>query len=124
MLLLQIIAFTLALAPSLASAAIFPKDSQVKMIDAKGFKKAMKQNVSSRHNPHNIKSNRNSGQETSVVAFVAPWCGHCQRMAPEYSNAAKSLAPMVPLYAVDCDEESNKRLCAEQVCMDTHNILS
>lgn len=45
MLLPQIIAVTLALAPSLASAAIFPKDSQVKMIDAKGFKKAMKQNV-------------------------------------------------------------------------------
>jgi len=92
----HIFALTLALAPSLASAAIFPKDSHVKMLDAKGFKRAMKKN------------------ETSVVAFVAPWCGHCQRMVPEYSKAALSLHPLVPLYAVDCDAESNKRLCGEQ----------
>ena len=30
-------------------------------------------------------------------------------------KAAKSLDPMVPLYAVDCDAEENKRICAEQV---------
>ncbi|KAJ7281987.1 thioredoxin-like protein [Mycena rebaudengoi] len=79
-----------------ASAAIFPKDSQVKMLDAKSWKKAMKTN------------------QTSMVAFVAPWCGHCQRMAPEYSKAALGLHPLLPFYAVDCDEEKNKRLCAEQ----------
>lgn len=38
-------AFTLALTPSLASAALFPKDTLVKQIDAKGFKQAMKENV-------------------------------------------------------------------------------
>ncbi|TFK34040.1 hypothetical protein BDQ12DRAFT_614103 [Crucibulum laeve] len=79
-----------------ASAAIFPKDTTVKMLDAKGFKKAMKAN------------------ETSMVAFVAPWCGHCQRMAPEYSRAALGLYPLVPAYAVDCDENKNKKLCADQ----------
>ncbi|KAF8240236.1 thioredoxin-like protein [Tricholoma matsutake] len=93
---LQLLALTLALAPSLTSAAIFPPNTQVKMLDVKGFKKAMKMNV------------------TSMVAFVAPWCGHCQRMAPEYSKAAKGLHPLVPLYAVDCDDEGNKRLCADQ----------
>jgi protein disulfide-isomerase A6 len=96
MLIQQILALTLALAPSLASAAIFPKDSRVKMLDAKGFKKVMKRN------------------ETSVVAFVAPWCGHCQRMVPEYSKAALGLYPLVPLYAVDCDADANKQLCSEQ----------
>lgn len=35
-------------------------------------------------------------------------------MAPEYSKAAVGLSPMVPLYAVDCDNDGNKRLCAEQ----------
>jgi len=91
-----LLSLTLALAPSLASAAIFPPDTKVKMLDANGFRQAMKQN------------------ETSIVAFVAPWCGHCQKMAPEYSKAAGMLTPMVPVYAVDCDAEPNKRLCAEQ----------
>ncbi|KAL0954139.1 hypothetical protein HGRIS_005279 [Hohenbuehelia grisea] len=93
---MQLVTLALALAPSLASAALFPKDSQVKMLDAKAFKKAMKVN------------------QTSLVAFVAPWCGHCQRMAPEFSRAALGLYPLVPLYAIDCDDEKNKRLCAEQ----------
>lgn len=42
---LQLLALTLALAPSLTSAAIFPPNTQVKMLDVKGFKKAMKMNV-------------------------------------------------------------------------------
>ncbi|KAF8159257.1 hypothetical protein B0H34DRAFT_841823 [Crassisporium funariophilum] len=92
----HLLALTLVVAPSLVSAALFPKDSLVKMLDAKGFKKAMKVN------------------ETSVVAFVAPWCGHCQRLVPEYSKAALGLYPLVPAYAIDCDAEKNKRLCAEQ----------
>ncbi len=33
-------------------------------------------------------------------------------MVPEYSKAALSLHPLIPLYAVDCDE--NRSLCAEQ----------
>lgn len=45
MLLPQLLTLTLALAPALVSAALFPKESLVKMIDAKGFKKAMKENV-------------------------------------------------------------------------------
>ncbi|KAI5123197.1 hypothetical protein M0805_003964 [Coniferiporia weirii] len=96
MMLPQLLAISLALAPNLVSAAIFPENSLVKMIDHKGFKAALKENM------------------TSVVAFVAPWCGHCQRMAPEYSKAALGLHPLVPLYAVDCDAQQNKRLCAEQ----------
>ncbi|KAJ7065344.1 thioredoxin-like protein [Mycena amicta] len=86
----------LALLPGLVSAGVFPKDSLVQMLDAKSFKKTM------------------SANESSMVAFVAPWCGHCQRMAPEYSKAALGLHPLIPFYAVDCDEDKNKRLCAEQ----------
>lgn len=41
-----LLALTLALTPSLASAALFPKDTLVKMLDAKEFKKVMKENVS------------------------------------------------------------------------------
>ncbi|KAK0188384.1 hypothetical protein F5146DRAFT_932995 [Armillaria mellea] len=96
MLTTPLLALMFSLIPSLATAAIFPADTTVKMLDAKSFKKAMKAN------------------ETSMVAFVAPWCGHCQRMAPEYSTAAQGLTPLIPVYAVDCDDEKNKRLCAEQ----------
>ena len=42
---LQIFALAIAIAPCLVSAALFPPDTLVKMIDAKGFKKAMKANV-------------------------------------------------------------------------------
>ncbi|KAK7440405.1 hypothetical protein VKT23_017043 [Stygiomarasmius scandens] len=93
---LHLFALILAVTPSLVSAGIFPKDSTVKMLDAKGFKQALKPN------------------QTSMVAFVAPWCGHCQRMAPEYSKAALGLYPLIPTYAVNCDDDKNKRLCAEQ----------
>lgn len=34
-------------------------------------------------------------------------------MVPEYNKAALGLHPLIPLYAVDCDE--NRSLCAEQV---------
>lgn len=96
MLAAQLIALTLTLAPSLVSAGMFPKDSLVKMLDVKTFKQAMKAN------------------ETSMVAFVAPWCGHCQKMVPEYSKAALGLYPLVPVYAVNCHAEKNKPLCAQQ----------
>ncbi|KAG5634978.1 hypothetical protein H0H81_000156 [Sphagnurus paluster] len=71
------------LAPSLVSAAIFPKDTKVQMLDPKGFKQAMKQN-------------------------------HCKNLAPEYHKVAKSFHPLLPVYAVDCDANENKRLCGEE----------
>jgi thiol-disulfide isomerase/thioredoxin len=48
-----------------------------------------------------------------MVVFYAPWCGHCKNLAPEYAIAAKSLSPFIPFYAVDCDEQANKQLCAK-----------
>lgn len=73
MLSLHILALAFALAPPLVSAAIFPPDSLVKVIDAKGFKKAMKANVGPVEFPAN--GAKSFIQETSLVAFVAPWCG-------------------------------------------------
>jgi len=37
---------------------------------------------------------------------------HCKAMVPEYNKAALGLHPLIPLYAIDCDE--NRSLCAEQ----------
>ncbi|KAG6917103.1 hypothetical protein DXG01_003923 [Tephrocybe rancida] len=52
----QLAALALLLAPSLASAAIFPKDSLVKMLDPKGFRKAMKANHCQRMAPEYSKA--------------------------------------------------------------------
>ncbi|WWC68438.1 protein disulfide-isomerase domain [Kwoniella pini CBS 10737] len=64
-------------------------------LDAKSFKQAM------------------STEHAAMVAFVAPWCGHCKNLGPEYTSAAQSLSPLIPFYAIDCDDQKNKGLCAE-----------
>lgn len=43
--LLYPLAALLVLLPTIASAAIFPPDTKVKLLDPKGFRKAMKSNV-------------------------------------------------------------------------------
>ncbi|KAF2013484.1 PDI related protein A [Aaosphaeria arxii CBS 175.79] len=50
---------------------------------------------------------------TSIVEFYAPWCGHCQNLKPAYENAAKSLAGIAKVAAVNCDEEINKPFCGQ-----------
>ncbi|WVN85459.1 uncharacterized protein L203_100605 [Cryptococcus depauperatus CBS 7841] len=52
-------------------------------------------------------------EHAAIVAFVAPWCGHCKALGPEYTAAAQSLSPLIPFYAVDCDDQINRGLCAQ-----------
>jgi protein disulfide-isomerase A6 len=79
--LLHPLVLVLTLAPSIVSAALYPKDSPVKMVDSKGLRNALKENVRGA-NPFTMVDS-NTIQRTSVVAFVASWCGvsaypHCQ----------------------------------------------
>lgn len=49
------------------------------------------------------------------VVFYAPWCGHCQRLKPEYAKAADELDGVLDLYMVDC---TNATSGGQAVCGD------
>lgn len=51
--------------------------------------------------------------DTSIVEFYAPWCGHCRNLQPEYVKAAKHLQDIAVVGAVNCDEAKNKPLCSK-----------
>ncbi|WWC60512.1 protein disulfide-isomerase domain [Kwoniella dejecticola CBS 10117] len=92
MLLALPIALAAALLPSVQAGMY---GQPVLNLDAKSFKQAM------------------ATEHAAMVAFVAPWCGHCKNLGPEYTAAAQSLSPLIPFYAIDCDDQKNKGLCAE-----------
>ena len=50
-------------------------------------------------------------QEPWFIKFYAPWCHHCQAMAPNWSQMARELQEQLNVGEVNCDVE--KRLCRD-----------
>nr|KAF6430040.1 protein disulfide isomerase family A member 6 [Molossus molossus] len=42
-----------------------------------------------------------------LVEFFAPWCGHCQRLTPEWKKVATALKDIVKVGAVDADKHQS-----------------
>ncbi|KAI8977179.1 hypothetical protein BDF20DRAFT_873406 [Mycotypha africana] len=63
--------------------------------------------------PTNFRSEVMNTNHLVAVEFYAPWCGHCQRLAPEWKKAAKNLKGLVSVAAINCDEDANKGLCSQ-----------
>lgn len=48
-------------------------------------------------------------QDAWFIKFYAPWCGHCQAMAPTWKEMAKEMKDVLNVGEVNCEVES--RLC-------------
>ncbi|KAJ9615287.1 hypothetical protein H2200_001362 [Cladophialophora chaetospira] len=93
---MMLVSLILTLSCALNVHALYSKSSPVLQVNAKTYDSLIAQS-----------------NHTSIVEFYAPWCGHCKNLQPAYEKAAKSLAGLAKVAAVDCDDEANKPFCGQ-----------
>lgn len=86
----------LLLLPILTQAALFPPNSKVIQLTSSSFKREVL-----------------DIDKPTMVAFTAPWCGHCQKLVPEFEKAAKAVDGVTKFANLDCDDEKNKSICGK-----------
>lgn len=62
--------------------------------------------------------------QTSLVEFYAPWCGHCQNLKSDYETVGRILDDIVNVGAVNCDLGKNKKLCSQYRIQGYPSILA
>lgn len=53
----------------------------------------------------NFKKQVLQSSDVWLVEFMAPWCGHCKQLQPEWEAAAKKTQDKVRFGVVDCTSE-------------------
>uniref|UniRef100_A0A8C2AP66 Sulfhydryl oxidase n=1 Tax=Cyprinus carpio TaxID=7962 RepID=A0A8C2AP66_CYPCA len=64
--------------------------------------------------PKNVDSVLINSTAAVLVEFYATWCGHCVAFSPTWKNLARDIKewkPAVDLAAIDCADESNRKVC-------------
>ncbi|KAG1666886.1 hypothetical protein FOA52_013519 [Chlamydomonas sp. UWO 241] len=81
--------------PKAHAAALYTKSDDVVTLTGANFDRLVQ-------NTHGV----------ALVEFYAPWCGHCKALAPHFKTVASKLKGVVTVGSVDCDQASNRELCA------------
>ncbi|XP_072546385.1 protein disulfide-isomerase A6-like [Salminus brasiliensis] len=58
-------------------------------------------------NPSNFNKQVLQSDSLWLIEFYAPWCGHCQRLTPDWKKAATALKGVVKIGAVDADQHKS-----------------
>uniref|UniRef100_A0A671PTB6 Sulfhydryl oxidase n=1 Tax=Sinocyclocheilus anshuiensis TaxID=1608454 RepID=A0A671PTB6_9TELE len=64
--------------------------------------------------PENVDSVLFNSTAALLVEFYATWCGHCVAFSPTWKSLARDIKewkPAVDLAAIDCANESNRKVC-------------
>jgi protein disulfide-isomerase-like protein len=58
-------------------------------------------------------TNTLKGDKPWMIKFYAPWCGHCKRMAPVWTELFQKNKEEFNVAKVDCTQDEAKGLCSQ-----------